>query len=113
MSSITVEEKIRVINSAKSIGIKKCSEIFGYHRNTISNWIKLYHLGGSLNLEREPRVVDHPHSISKDLEQLIVELKISNHSITNVDIYRKINQRCSITTIISKLKSRGEVVFYP
>jgi transposase len=109
MKTASAETRARVVKAYTS-GVatrKQLAEIFGYHIQSIGNWIREY--------EREGRIASHPkgHRISvfspEEREQLIVLLK-SRVDMTLAEIKDHFGKNCCLAAIHRIVVGLGFVV---
>ncbi|MBN2836661.1 MAG: tetratricopeptide repeat protein [Candidatus Delongbacteria bacterium] len=102
-----IEFRLKAIQSAEKIGIKKSSELYAISRNTLANWIKNYKNNGVEGLYNRSRDGQkHSAKVPIEIVKKILDYSESHKNTTLEEIKKELKLSCSIMTI-SRIKNRN------
>lgn len=108
MKTASAETRALVVK-AYSSGIatrKQLAEIFGYHIQSIGNWIREFEYEGRI----APRAKGHRKSVFTDEEKIaLAKLFQDNTDITLEELREKFNKKCSLVAIHKTVVKLGFV----
>ena len=106
MKTATAEIREMVVNAYMSgtASRKQLAEIFGYHIQSIGNWIRRY----ATTKQLAPLPKGHRKSVFTEEEKgELVELLKNNVDLTLAEIKAHFNKTCSLTAIYKLVKGLG------